>query len=177
MSTPESQAAPVLAAGAMLGEGPVWDELRQELLFVDIMSERVHHFRPATGEHSWFPTDGPPGAVVLTEDGRLLIALHDRFVFCGRAGEDPVVVEGFRADGTVVRFNDGKVDPWGRFLAGTMDREETKPNGTLYMLGADQSVVPLVDKVSISNGLAWTADRSTLYFIDTPTLPASTLST
>ncbi len=49
MSAPESQAAPALAAGAMLGEGPVWDERQQELFFVDIMSERVHRFRPAYG--------------------------------------------------------------------------------------------------------------------------------
>jgi sugar lactone lactonase YvrE len=147
----------------------VWDERQQELLFVDIMSERVHRFRPATGQHSWFPTDGPPGAVVLTEDGRLLLALHDRFVFSGPSGENQVVVEGFRADGAVLRFNDGKVDPWGRFLAGTMDLVDPRPNGTLYMLSPDHSVVPLVANVSISNGLAWSTDRSTLYYIDTPT--------
>ncbi len=169
MSTPEPQAAPVLAAGVTLGEGPVWDELQQELFFVDITGERVHRFRPATGDHSSFPTDGPPGAVVLTEDGRLLIALHDRFVFSDRSGENQDVVEGFRADGAVLRFNDGKVDPRGRFLAGTMDRAETRPNGTLYMLSPDRTVVPLVENVSISNGLAWNADGTTLYYIDTPT--------
>jgi sugar lactone lactonase YvrE len=165
----ESQATPVLAVGAMLGEGPVWDEREQELLFVDIIGERVHRFRPATGEHSWFRTDGPTGAVVLTEEGRLLLALHDRFVYSSRSGENQVVVEGFQADGAVLRFNDGKVDPWGRFLVGTMDRQEAQPNGTLYMLSADHSVASLVEKVSVSNGLAWTADNTTLYYIDTPT--------
>ncbi len=169
MTIAQSQAAPVLAVGATLGEGPVWDEREQELLFVDIISERVHRFRPATGEHSSFRTDGPTGAVVLTEEGRLLLALHDRFVYSGRSGENQVVVEGFRADGAVLRFNDGKVDPWGRFLVGTMDRQEAQPNGTLYMLSADHSVASLVEKVSVSNGLAWTADRTTLYYIDTPT--------
>jgi sugar lactone lactonase YvrE len=153
----------------MLGEGPVWDEREQELLFVDIVSERVHRFRPDTGEHSWFGTGGPTGAVVLTENGGLLLALHDRFVYSDRSGENQVVVEGFQVDGAVVRFNDGKVDPWGRFLVGTMDRKEARPNGTLYMLSADHSVVSLVEEVSISNGLAWTADRTTLYYIDTPT--------
>ena len=117
----QSQAAPVLTVGAMLGEGPVWDEREQELLFVDIIGERVYRFRPATGEHSWFGTDGPTGAVVLTEEGRLLLALHDRFVYSSRSGENQVLVEGFQADGAVLRFNDGKVDPWGRFLVGTMD--------------------------------------------------------
>jgi hypothetical protein len=116
----------VLAVGAILGEGPVWDEREQELLFVDIIGERVHRFRPATGEHAWFGTDGPTGAVVLTEEGQLLLALHDRFVYSGRSGENQVVVEGFQADGAVLRFNDGKVDPWGRFLVGTVDRKEAR---------------------------------------------------
>jgi sugar lactone lactonase YvrE len=153
----------------MLGEGPVWDEREQELLFVDIVSERVHRFRPATGEQSWFRTDGPPGAVVPTEKGRLLLALPDRFVYSGQSGEDQVVVDSFQANGAVVRFNDGKVDPRGCFLVGTMDRKEAHPNGALYMLSADHSVVSLVENVSISNGLAWTADRTTLYYIDTLT--------
>jgi len=165
----QSQAARVLAVGAILGEGPVWDEREQELLFVDIFGERVHRFHPTTGEHSWFGTDGPTGAVVLTEEGQLLLALHDRFVYSGRSGENQVVVEGFQADGAVLRFNDGKVDPWGRFLVGTVDRKEARPNGTLYMLSADHSVISLVEKVTVSNGLAWTADRTTLYYIDTPT--------
>ncbi len=53
MTIAQSEPAPLLAVGAMLGEGPAWDEWEQELLFVDIISERVHRFRPGTGEHSW----------------------------------------------------------------------------------------------------------------------------
>ncbi len=169
MTIQEARAEPVLEVGAMLGEGPVWDDREQALMFVDILGERVHRFRPGTAGHSSFPTEGPVGAVVLREDGGLVLALRDRFVLADPSGQPQVPVEGFRAGGQVVRFNDGKVDPWGRFVAGTMALGESKPIGSLYMLWPDQSVTTLLEHVTISNGLAWSADLRTLYYIDTPT--------
>lgn len=169
MSVVQASASPVLEVGALLGEGPVWDERAQDLLFVDILGERVHRFSPTTGAHSSFQTGAVVGAVVLSEDGGLLLACHDRFVHSDASGAHQVPVEGFRADGSLVRFNDGKVDPWGRFLAGTMGWDVSKPIGALHMLWPDHSVTTLVEQVSISNGLAWSADRRTMYYIDTPT--------
>jgi sugar lactone lactonase YvrE len=65
------------------------------------------------------------------------------------------------------RFNDGKCDPLGRFLAGTMDMNEKDPSGSLYSFDG-KSVVKLFDNVTISNGLAWSPDYKTIYYIDTP---------
>jgi sugar lactone lactonase YvrE len=66
-------------------------------------------------------------------------------------------------------MNDGKVDPQGRFWAGTTDIDHRPGLGTLYRLGADLTVSPMLADVTISNGLDWTADGATMYFIDTPT--------
>jgi sugar lactone lactonase YvrE len=159
----------VLEVGAVLGEGPVWDDREQRLLFVDILGERVHWFWPELGTHSSSPADGPVGAVALCEDGGLLLARHDCFVHAGARGEGRSVVGGFRADGRAVRFNDGKVDPWGRFVAGTMDWEQSAPIGALHMLRPDGSVTTLLQNVTVSNGLAWSADGGVLYYIDSPT--------
>ncbi len=161
-------AEPVLEVRATLGEGPVWDDREQRLLFVDIMGERVHWFHPGSGAHSSFAADGYVGAVVLREDGGLVLARHDCFVYAGPRGEGRAVVEGFRADGTVARFNDGKVGPCGRFVAGTMAWDET-PAGALYMLWPDSSVTTLLEGVAISNGLAWSAGGDVFYYIDSPT--------
>jgi sugar lactone lactonase YvrE len=161
-------AEPVLEVRATLGEGPVWDDREQRLLFVDIMGERVHWFQPESGAHSSSAADGYVGAVVLREDGGLVLARHDCFVYAGPQGEGRAVVEGFRADSTAVRFNDGKVDPWGRFVAGTMSWEET-PTAALHMLWPDNSVTTLLEDVTISNGLAWSAEGDVLYYIDSPT--------
>lgn len=68
------------------------------------------------------------------------------------------------------RFNDGKCDPAGRFLAGTMSLNDEHAQGALYSLSTKGHVSLLVDKASISNGLAWSADHRMMYYIDTPTL-------
>jgi sugar lactone lactonase YvrE len=164
-----ARAEPVLEVGATLGEGPVWDDREQQLLFVDILGERVHWFHPGLGTHHSSVTDGPVGAVALREDGGLVLARLDCFVRAGPSGEGRAEVEGFRVDGHAVRFNDGKVDPWGRFVAGTMDWGQEAPIGALHMLWPDDSVTTLLENVTLSNGLAWSADGDVLYYIDSPT--------
>jgi sugar lactone lactonase YvrE len=67
------------------------------------------------------------------------------------------------------RFNDGKCDPAGRFWAGTMSHTDEPEKGSLYLLGKDLSVTKKIEAVSISNGLAWSPDHKTFYYIDTPT--------
>lgn len=169
MVTSRSKAAAVLAVGATVGEGPAWDERTEELSFVDIIGQHVHRFRSATGEHWWFPTEGPAGAVALTENRGHLLALHDCFVYTDRLGNRPDVSAGFRADGAVSRFNDAKIDRWGRLLAGSVNRSEPKADGTLYALSSGHHVAPLLENVYVSNGTAWSPDASTFCYIDTPT--------
>lgn len=159
-----------LDAGCLVGEGPVWDEREQELLFVDITGERVHFFRPGDRSHRSFDVGRPVGAVVLREDGDLVLAAHDAFFLVERDGNGLRRFGSVDIDGRRVRFNDGKVAPDGRFLAGTMDWGQKEPIGSLYMLDGDGTVTTLLDNVVISNGLAWPSDLRVLYYIDTPRL-------
>ncbi len=66
-------------------------------------------------------------------------------------------------------MNDGKVDPSGRFWAGSMAKDERAGAGTLYRLDPDRSVTPMVDGLTIPNGLDWSADGRTMFYIDTTT--------
>jgi sugar lactone lactonase YvrE len=66
------------------------------------------------------------------------------------------------------RFNDGKCDPAGRWIGGTMNHAEEK-TCSLYALHHDHSLQRLRGDLVISNGLAWSADGRTMYHIDTPT--------
>lgn len=169
MGTVERVAHVALEVGALLGEGPVWDSADRTLVFVDIESGLVHRYDPSSGRSASFATDGTVGAVGLRTDGGLVLALRDAFGLSGPAGEGFAEIGGFRVDGHVVRFNDAEVDPWGRFVAGTMHRGKSEPVGTLYRLGTAGEVEALVPGVTISNGLAWTVDRRRLYYVDTPT--------
>lgn len=62
------------------------------------------------------------------------------------------------------RFNDGKCDPAGRFWAGTMGSD-----AALYCLNKDRSLNLVLSGIRCSNGIAWTLDKSTMYYIDSPT--------
>jgi len=67
------------------------------------------------------------------------------------------------------RFNDGKCDPAGRFWAGTMAQDHHADAGHLYMMDNDLVVMKKFGPVSISNGLCWSLDNTTMYYIDSPT--------
>lgn len=41
---------PVIKSSALIGEGPVWEESEQTLLFVDIASQKIHRWSPTTNE-------------------------------------------------------------------------------------------------------------------------------
>lgn len=167
-SIPELDAEVALEVKAELGEGPVWDERQEELLFVDILDGRVHGFRPEGRSHRSFEVGRVVGAVALREDGGLVLAAEDVFMTADEDGSSLVQIGEFQVDGERVRFNDGKVDPSGRFVAGTMHWGQRDSIAALYMLKSDGSVVVLVEEVTVSNGLAWGQDGSTLYYIDTP---------
>jgi sugar lactone lactonase YvrE len=66
-------------------------------------------------------------------------------------------------------MNDGKADPAGRFVGGAMTLGTPRPGaGSLWSFGPD-GPIELVTGVTASNGLAWSTDGETLFFIDTPT--------
>lgn len=167
MAIDERHAEVALALQADLGEGPVWDERRGELFFVDILAGRVQRFVPATGEHTSFPVGRSVGAVALREDGGLVLAAHDGFFLIEVDGTLLRPVSSFRSDAELVRFNDGKIDPQGRFVAGTMDWNGERPLGALYLLEPGGAVSVLLEEVTISNGLAWSARGDVVYYIDT----------
>ena len=159
----------VLDAKAVLGEGPVWREETQDLVWVDIESARVCCFNPATGENETWDVGEKPGLAVPTKRGDLILGTSVGFVRLDLASGVLSPIIDPEQDLPNNRFNDGKVDPEGRLWAGTMGMDEAPNVGSFYRLNRNLSVDKLFDRVSISNGLAWTSDQETFYYIDSPT--------
>jgi sugar lactone lactonase YvrE len=67
------------------------------------------------------------------------------------------------------RFNDGKCDPAGRFWAGSMNMDENAPSASLYALDCHLACRRMLSGVTVSNGLAWSADGKTMFYADSPT--------
>jgi sugar lactone lactonase YvrE len=157
---------------AMLGEGAIWNDALQRLHWIDINGQRVFTYDPATGENRAYDVGQKVGTVVPRARGGLMLALHEGFASLdpdnGRVALLPRPPE---HDPAIVRFNDGKCDPAGRFWAGTMALVKgPKALGRLYRLDADGSMHVMLRDVGTSNGIVWSLDRRTLCFIDTPLL-------
>jgi len=158
----------------MLGEGPVWDQRGGRLHWVDIRSGLVHRFSPSDGSDQVIDVGQPVSAVGLGERGGLVLAIRDGFGLVP-AGSDRVehVIE-VEKDLAGNRMNDGRVDPAGRFWAGTMaDRWEDAPGaGALYRLdGASGALAAtkVTGGITVANGIDWTPDGRHMYYVDSPT--------
>jgi sugar lactone lactonase YvrE len=151
-----------------LGEGPIWDTQTGELLWVDIPGQHVLRYRPGQPRARALPTPLDVGAVAVRRGGGLLAALADGFWVTEPDSEIWTRFAAVEADRPDLRFNDGKCDPSGRFLAGSMAYDKHLGAGGFYRLDPDGTVEQLLDGITISNGLAWTPDGRTLYYIDTP---------
>jgi sugar lactone lactonase YvrE len=154
---------------ADLGEGPSWDPEGRRLIWVDITGGIVHRFDPASGEDERFEIGQPVGAAVPTSDGRLALAVSDGFSVLDPASGRSERIADVERDVVDTMMNDGKCDPAGRFWAGTKDAKGSRPIGSLYRLGVDRLPVTILTGVTVSNGLGWSPDRTTMYYIDSPT--------
>ena len=160
----------VLPVAAGLAEGPCWWAEKQVLLWVDIEASRIGLFDPQTGRNHFLHLPAHVGAVVPTSAGDLLLATATGFLRLDPSTEAVTLLSDPEADRPGNRFNDGKCDPWGRFWAGTMAYDFEPLAGALWRVNADFSCVRQRQGLTISNGLAWSQDRGTLYLIDSPTL-------
>ncbi len=152
---------------ADLGEGPCWDPAGRILYWVDIAAGRLHRPVPASGATTTSEL-GPPVSLVLpAAGGGVLIARRNRLAVLAEDGTERTVAEiAARPD---IRFNDGATDPQGRVWVGSMCTDGASPIGTLYRLEHRGSLSSVLRGVTISNGLAWSPDGGTLYYVDSPT--------
>jgi sugar lactone lactonase YvrE len=163
-----------LAAGAELGEGPSWDAASGTLVWVDILAGRVHRLDPPTGTDRELEVGQAVGHAVPRAGGGLVLGLRDGFALLDAA-------TAAQPDGTTVmprfvapapdpdpsmRANDGKCDAQGRIWAGTMAFDPSPGRGSLVRLDPDGTLTRHLAGLTIANGMGWSPDGRTLYFID-----------
>jgi sugar lactone lactonase YvrE len=158
----------VLDAKAELGEGAFWHEQEQRLYWVDIEGRKLHLFDPATGQDRAIDVGERIGTVVPTQDGKALVALQNGIHLLQLDTEELTLIAN-PLESKDIRFNDGKCDPAGRFWVGSMHLEQKENAAALYRMEHDGSVKKVLSGKTISNGIVWTADQKTMYYIDTPT--------
>ena len=149
---------------AQIAEHPLWDDRGETVVWVDITAGRVHRL-DMDGAHETIGVGAPLGAAALRQGGGLLVARGDGVAFLDARGapDRAEIPFGLAAN---VRFNDGACDPAGRLLIGTCSTDGSQGLGTLYAVSADGRVGGLLSGVTESNGLAWSLDGRTLFYVD-----------
>ena len=157
-------------AKASLGEGPSWDAKNNILYWVDISSGLLHIFDPLENIDRLISVGSMIGAVAPTSKGGVVAALKSGFSLINTDNGEVTSLCNPESDREGNRFNDGKCDPMGRFWAGTCAVNcDITGAGSLYCLDNKMGVRKALGNLTIANGLAWSPDHKTMYYIDTPT--------
>ncbi|WP_069811568.1 SMP-30/gluconolactonase/LRE family protein [Streptomyces sp. TP-A0874] len=165
-------------ADAALGEGPTWDPVAERLIWVDILSSRVHAYQPATGRRTLLAVEQHVGAAKPRAGGGLVLNLRDGVgllddPFGASSGPGPARPVHFtwllRHPVPGRRGNDAAVAPDGALWAGTMRYDEAPGGGTLSRIAPDGAALEVLSEVTVSNGTGWSPDGRSLYYVDTPT--------
>jgi len=158
----------VVDAKSSLGEGPIWDAQRNRILWIDYDKALLHAYEPQNGTHSVITLPHQVSCFALREAGGFIVAGNEGIAFLDpETGEAETLVDPER-DLVATHFNDGKCDPRGRFLAGTLS-ERNEPEGSLYQVDSNRECRRLETGIACSNGLAWSIDERTLYYVDSLT--------
>lgn len=157
-----------LAIHNRLGECPRWHCGEQKLYWVDIDAGRLYRLDPVSGEHEFRQFDEQIGCFVFRDGGGFVVAMRSGFHFMDGWDAPLRPIADPEADKPATRFNDGRCDAAGRFLAGTVYPPKDHGGAALYSLDNDLSVTCLQDDVLTANGVAFSPDNRFLYFSDTP---------
>jgi sugar lactone lactonase YvrE len=153
---------------AELGECPIWDVDAQALYFVDIKGKALHRFKPDAEEHAIIPMPEEIGCIGFRKGGGFIAGFRSGLWLMDAQGNREAKLVDNPEDQRTSRFNDGRIDPAGRFLAGTID--EPKEGGKAHLYRYDRrGLATLAGGLLTSNGVAFSPDGRTLYHSDTPT--------
>jgi len=168
----------ILDAHTDLGESPAWDAVAGRLYWVDIHAGMLHCYDPEHGSSQLHHFAEPIGCVAPCNPtwkspggtrGNVLLAAKSGLILLNQPGDEWEYLLQPEVHLPGNRFNDGKCDPAGRFLTGSMDDAEMEASGSLYSYSPAGRFKILLTGIRISNGLTWSPDARTFYYIDTPT--------
>ena len=157
----------ILEAGDGVGESLVYDDRTNALLWVDITGRRIQRLDLASGRVERWETEELATSIGLREDGGIIVGLTRRIALFDFETFTPFV--DIEPDRPQNRLNEGRVDPWGRFVVGTMEnnltpegapREMAGASGAFHIVNPDGTTRQLTpNEFGITNTLVWQEGR------------------
>ncbi|MFT5832667.1 MAG: sugar lactone lactonase YvrE [Cognaticolwellia sp.] len=161
----------VLDAQNILGEGSIWNHKTQELWWIDIEGQTLNTYNPKTDVSRTIDVKERIGTVVPSQDGlSAILALQTGIWKMDMKTEEKSMLTMLESDTANIRLNDGKCDPAGRLWVGSMHLNQIEYAANLFQVTETEQQVlfkKMQDSVTISNGIIWSLDEKTMYYIDT----------
>ncbi len=152
---------------AQLGEGALWNARAQKLYWVDIEGKELHMYDPINKTGELYTMPSRIGTVVSMDKNSALVALEDGVYKVDLDSKKVSLFSNIHDTEVPSRYNDGKIDPNGNLWVGSMPLAQDTATGKLYRISPDGTSEIMHRNIGISNGIVWTKDKSTMYFIDT----------
>lgn len=150
----------------VLGEGPLWHPVRNQLFWFDILDKQLLTM-DAGVRKSWRFDEYVSAAGWIDENLLLMASASGLWQLDLTSGERTIVCA-LERDNPVTRSNDGRADPWGGFWIGTMGIKAEAGAGAIYRFYQGK-LKRLFSDITISNAICFAPNRSYAYFTDTPT--------
>lgn len=151
-----------------LGEGPFWHPFQERLFWFDILNKTLFSATEGGIMVDRFTFEAPVSAAgVIDADNLGIASATGIFRLHLPTDTREVIVPLADADSTVVRANDGRVNPAGGLWIGTMALRDPGTNGLgkLYQVRAGE-VTELLSGIHIPNATCFSPDGRTAYFTD-----------
>lgn len=158
-----------LPSQCFLGESPLWIAEVGCFFWVDIEKGNLHRYHLASEKLEVRHFPNRLAVVLKGQNEKLILGLDRKLIRYDWATKEMEELCEVEANRSLHRFNDGKVDPQGRIWIGTLSTKFTQGAGSLYRIDSNLKPEVQLKNLTISNGMAWTDDQETFYFIDTPT--------
>jgi sugar lactone lactonase YvrE len=156
-------------APMLVGESAIWHEVESALYWVDIEGYTVNRLHAASGKFTSWKMGSNPSALAIDDNNFLVVATRHGLLRLNTTDGSEKPIADAPYDPAKVRFNDGRVDPKGRFWIGTMYEPRDQPAAEMYVLDKDQLRRAWSGGMTNSNGLAWSLDGRTMFHADTTT--------
>lgn len=170
---PASSIQAIAGTHSALGESPFWHPDQQSLYWVDIDGCAIRCVRP-NGQIERWSTPTEPGCIAPTDNDELIVALRDGVYRFSPATNVFSLLAPAPFDTKRFRFNDGKCDAAGRFIAGSISEQKMHHDAQLFRLAPSPAGAPhpcqlvaCAGDVMTANGLAFSPDSQTAYWADT----------
>jgi sugar lactone lactonase YvrE len=154
-----------------LGEGIRWDARRGELAWVDVhrgLLCTAPGNGTSVGEVDFLDVGGPLTALfpLPDESDGWVVGRGPGLAALSRDGQLRILAEPEQRRPGHTRVNDGACDAAGRLFVGSMEYAGAKDHGRLYRIDLDGRLTVALAPTTVSNGICWSPDGTTMYFVD-----------